>query len=38
MKTQAYIDTAKDIVSTERENTHGKKKINTDNIAKTWSA
>ena len=28
MKTQAYIDKAKDIVSTDRELTHGNKKIN----------
>ena len=38
MKTQAYIDKAKDIVSTDREKTHGNKKINHDNIAKMWSA
>ena len=38
MKTQAYIDKAKDIVSTDRELTHGNKKINHDNIAKMWSA
>ena len=38
MKTQAYIDRAKDIVSTDREKTHGNKKINHDNIAKMWSA
>ena len=38
MKTQAYIDEAKDIVSTDRELTHGNKKINHDNIAKMWSA
>ena len=38
MKTQAYIDKAKDIVSTDRELTHGNKKINQDNIAKMWSA
>ena len=37
MKTQAYIDKAKDIVSTDREKTHGNKKINHDNIAKMWS-
>ena len=38
MKTQAYIDKAKDIVATDRELTHGNKKINHDNIAKMWSA
>ena len=38
MKTLAYIDKAKDIVSTDREKTHGNKKINHDNIAKMWSA
>jgi hypothetical protein len=38
MKTQAYIDKAKDIVSTDRELTHGNKKINHNNIAKMWSA
>ena len=38
MKTQAYIDKAKDIVSTDRELIHGNKKINHDNIAKMWSA
>ena len=38
MKTQAYIDKAKDIVYTDREKTHGNKKINHYNIAKMWSA
>ena len=32
------VDKVRDIVSIDRENTHGNKKINHDNIAKMWSA
>lgn len=32
------VDKVRDIVSIDRENTHGDKKVNHDNIAKMWSA
>ena len=38
VSTKKLIEKAKSIISTDREKTHGNKKINHDNIAKMWSA